>query len=150
MWETSSFPYLTTRCRGAYPMAIVEMLTHLSAKSQFERRAKVLLRDARKRARHKPLTDAALPLPHPLDHEWRFTRLSAEWLLSRATEKLNRGTLLLVCTPTILRLLCRSPRPFRVVFASRPDDPVTITLRKLIEDVEFVDIRGDLKNIGAD
>lgn len=144
----NSFSLLTAFCDGAFPASIVDVLRQLSSKisTASERLAEV--------GRHHPLrpfSDQRLPVPHPLDFEWRYSNASADELL----RKLNAiagpgGRLLFVCTPTVALRAVDAENSRDVIYASRADDAVTASLKEVCSDrMEFIEVRDDLSWIGA-
>jgi hypothetical protein len=145
---TDSFSSLTASCDGAFPARIADVLLHLSPKMAT---ASERLSEAARSHSLRPFSDPRLPLPHPLDFEWRFSNLSIDELLRRLNIIAGpRGKLLFVCTPAVaLRAFdMNNPRP--LTYASRLDDPVTAKLKEVCgERMEFVEVRNDLSTVGA-
>jgi hypothetical protein len=143
-----SFSSLTASCEGAFPAKIVEVLHHLSPKITA---ASERLSEAARYERRRPFSDPRLPLPHPLDFEWRFSNASIDKLLNRMNEIAGvTDKLLFVCTPAAALRAFDLVNSRRLIYASRLDDPVTESLKiACSERMEFVEVRDDLSWIGA-
>jgi hypothetical protein len=143
-----SFFSLSASCDGAFPARIADVLRHLSPKlaSASERLSEAALSQS-----PRPFSDPRLPLPHPLDFEWRFTNVSIDCLLRRMNEIAgHRGKLLFVCTPAVALRAFDVNNPRQLIYASRLDDPVTASLQEVCSGrMEFVEVRDDLSSVGA-
>jgi hypothetical protein len=146
--SANSFSSLTASCDGAFPAKIAEALYHLSPKmaSACER-----LAEADRPHPLRPFSDRRLPLPHPLDFEWRFSNATIDELLRRLNSIAGpRGKLLFVCTPAVALRAADTNNPRRLVYASRMDDPVTLSLWRACRDrMQFIEVRDDLSHVGA-
>ncbi len=150
--SVDSFRSLTYETRGALPSTAVDILQFLS---QDKRSIKIIadrfLEQARSQAVVRPWSDPALPISHPLDADWRFTRSSAKELLRTALRNLPCGsTVLLMCTPTLVRTILTQGLPYRFVFVARSADVVTRAILDSTNSIEFRDICDDLRSISAD
>ena len=89
-------------------------------------------RDARTPGRGRPPGGSLLPLPHPLDFEWRFSDETCREMLTAAAEMTRKGeTILLYGTPGLAYAAMSLPvRSRRVVFAGA-DTAVTRRLAEL-------------------
>lgn len=147
------FSRLSAGCEGAFPTKIVEALEVLArAAGPAGAAAARLLDDARVPGKEGPAWDPRLPLPHPADLDWRFTRETADRLIDAALDGIPaRGTVLAVAVPTVVTRLVERETSHRIVFAARPDDPVTTALRSWAPDgVVFIDAASDLRSVEAD
>jgi hypothetical protein len=94
-----SFSSLTASCDGAFPARIADVLLHLSPKIAI---ASDRLSEVARSQPLRPFSDPRLPLPHPLDFEWRFSNVTNDELLCRLSATAGlRGKLLFVCTPAV-------------------------------------------------
>lgn len=97
----TSFAALLQRLPGVYPTELLASLDRLRARDAIDPTVAVSVH------RQAAINSAAvvegrslLPLPHPLDYEWRFTPDAARLLLNRAAELTRAGgDLLLFGTP---------------------------------------------------
>jgi|ERR1700754_2277911 len=145
---TSTFSSLTASCDGAFPARIADVLKHLSPKLAL---ASERLVEAGQTHFARPFCDSRLPLPHPLDFEWRFSNTTIDQLLGRLSSVCDpQDKVLLVCTPAVALRAFDSDRFRHLIYASRMDDPVTASLKEICDErVQFVDVRDDLSRIGA-
>lgn len=146
--SADSFFSLTASCDGAFPARIADVLVHLSPKMAT---ASERLSEAGRSPPFRPFSDPRLPLPHPLDFEWRFSNVSIDELLCRLNAIAGpRGKLLFVCTPAVALRAFDANNPRRLIYASRLDDPVTAHLKEVCGDgIEFVEVRDDLSFVSA-
>jgi hypothetical protein len=146
--SANSFTSLTALCDGAFPATVAEALRQLSPKipSAYER-----LAEAEQSYHLRPFSDRRLPLPHPLDFEWRFSNASIDLLLRKLNSIAGaRGKLLFVCAPAVALRAFDAKNPRRLIYASRMDDPVTASLMEVCGDrMEFVEVRDDLSRVDA-
>ena len=152
--QARSFADLSAWCMGAWPGAIAEALYELGRLGRLARSDRLrLLGSARRQAgRGLPRHDARLPLPHPLDQDWRFTSGSTDALLAVAARLSPAGRrLLLVCAPTVaFRAALLTPR-WRVTVLARMSDPVVAALSKeLGPKVDVVDVEDGADGLEAD
>jgi hypothetical protein len=64
----------------------------------------------------EPSHDLKLPVPHPLEYDWRFVQSSRELLLSRALENTkNSDSVILLGAPTVYRAALETNFPRRVI-----------------------------------
>ena len=151
---TATFADLSARCLGAWPGSVAAAVRELRGNGRVSAAdARRLGWSAGRRSRHGgPWHDARLPLPHPLDHDWRFTCASADALLRMVSAARPKGgKLLLVCSPTIAFRVKLMSVPWQVTLLAREGDPVTSAIsRELGSGVEILDLDGDVESIGAD
>jgi hypothetical protein len=71
-----------------------------------------------------------LPLPHPVEYDWRFSELTALHLLSTATQLCASGDrVMLLGTPSVAAMAVRYPSDRKVVFVGE-ENAVTSSLRR--------------------
>lgn len=148
-----TFARLSARCGGAWPGDVADVLrqagTHRIARSDARR---LLASAAAPGAVSRPRQDPRLPLPHPLDHDWRFTTAASDALLAAVREHAPQARkILFVCAPTAaLRAAERAPG-FEILLAGRPGDPVAeAVVRAARGAITFHDLDGDMASIRAD
>lgn len=96
------FTELLTSLPGVYPMALLETLRALARTGAIDA-AGLAQYELEARTRDKPaVTTCLLPLPHPLDFEWRFSKETSHALLEQAHELMGaNGQCLLFGTPGV-------------------------------------------------
>jgi|SRR5579862_105007 len=101
-----SFPELLQSLPGVYPTDLVSSLRRLKTGSQVPNE---ILRQAFAKSEEDDLRGATkesrsrLPVPHPLDFDWRFSRSTSDSLLDRACSLSSRhGLIGLMGAPTLL------------------------------------------------
>jgi hypothetical protein len=146
--SVNSFSSLTAACDGAFPTKVAEALHHLAPKMSA---ACERLAEADRPHQVRPFSDVRLPLPHPLDFEWRYSNATVDELLRRLNFTAGpSGKLLLVCTPALALRAVDTKNPRRLIYASRMDDPVTVSLKEACRDrMEFIEVRDDLSHVRA-
>ncbi|MFH6780888.1 MULTISPECIES: hypothetical protein [Methylobacterium] len=88
------------------------------------------------------VADGRLPLAHPLDADWRFTRDSAEHILDRLLARTPAAAdILLIAMPTIALAAHDRGLMHRIVVASRIGDPIDLALRKVMPGCRFVSLQ---------
>jgi hypothetical protein len=148
----ADFPTLCRNADGASPISIASALSTLNGSIALRERAMQLSADVATDFDQRPELDRRLPVPHPLDFDWRFSSATAEDLAARVTRSAGEfGRILLVGVPTVLLALCDAETRADIIFASRREDPVTQALRRIAPStVKFVSIGDDLSDIAAD
>ena len=98
-----SFDDLLTRLPGVYPTYAIESVRRLGKTNRISPTvAHSIERQARSPATIQPSYRSALPPPHPLDFEWRFSRSTGKELLVRSASYCGAGDrTLLLGTPTL-------------------------------------------------
>lgn len=127
------FAALLTGMAGAGPADVFLGLRRMRERSELQAVADALIFDAGRRAHLLPATDqpASLPLPHPLDSEWRFAPSSVDDLVGRLLDATGPGDeLLLVGTPSVAAALSRTGADRRIRFVG-PDDLVSAEVERL-------------------
>lgn len=146
------FPALCRSAYGASPTSIASTLRTLDGGPGLRQRALELTNSASIRFEERPELDRRLPVPHPLDFDWRFSSSTSADLAALLTQHAgDGGRILLIGVPTMLLALCDNGFGSSLVFVSRLHDPVTKTLRRLVPStVKFVSIDDDLSGLSAD
>ena len=139
LWDAvpavGTFRQLLPLMAGAGPVDVLQGLVRLRAVEGIGTRAEQLIRDASATPSGGSVVDqpAALPLPHPLDSEWRFCADSVDALVSKLLSTTMPGDeLLLVGTPSLAVALSRSCADRRIRFVG-PDDVVSAAVADLFE-----------------
>lgn len=122
----ASFSDLMLRLPAIYPTEVVAALDRLVTAGRLP---PCLGEQFQRQARHRvPRVSEArslLPVPHPLDYEWRFTPDTARALLHRATNLTTRGgDILLFGTPGVAAESLTMPTSRRLAFLAE-DNAVT-------------------------
>ena len=127
------FATLLAGMAGAGPADVFLGLRRIRERGELQAVADALMRDAGRRPHLLPANDqpASLPLPHPLDSEWRFTPSSVDDLVGRLLDATSPGDeLLLVGTPSVAAALSRTCADRRIRFVG-PDDLVSAEVERL-------------------
>lgn len=114
----TNFAALLQGLPAVYPMELLASLDRLSAKGVVARGLAASIRREAARNRGRVTEgQSLLPLPHPLDFEWRFTSDASRALLERATGMTSPGgDLLLFGTPGLAIEALSLPVDRRVAF----------------------------------
>lgn len=114
----SGFADLLLRLPSVYPAEVLDALDRLSYKGRLPKIAQERLRhEARQRPLSLPEGRSLLPLPHPLDYEWRFTPNTSRKLLDCAADLTSSGSdILLFGTPGLAVEALALPIARRVAF----------------------------------
>lgn len=101
--QALNFQKLLERLPGVYPTVAVRAVRQLSASGQLSHSiAERLIKESSSEASGRLALRSFLPLPHPLDFEWRFTPDSSRYLLDLAENSAGTGkTILLFGTPGV-------------------------------------------------
>jgi hypothetical protein len=125
-----TFAAIVKELPGVYPECALASLRRLKANGQIAGR---LLSDvecevSQRPARVSPGMTDGLPLPHPLEYEWRFTASTAQYLLAMATQLCTRGgSVMLLGTPSVAAMAVRYPSDRPLVFVGE-ENSVTSSL----------------------
>jgi hypothetical protein len=102
-----AFDELVMSLPGVYPAVVLRSLRYLSTSGKISAE---LLQRLLSKAKQKPERwnrsgyQIPLPIPHPLDYDWRFTDATAQTLLRKCTAMTRYGdTIVLLGTPSLLR-----------------------------------------------
>jgi hypothetical protein len=110
-------------CEGADPPAVVKCLNGLGRAAIAANRTHIAI------APEEAEVDPALPLPHPLEFEWRFSQQGAMALLN-ATLALGASDLLLLGATTVALTAAKTRWPGRIVAVER-SQPITAYVSEL-------------------
>ncbi len=133
--EVQDFASLSATCHGAWPALLSAILRDVGDED-----CRRLLASARGR-KPKVMIDPRLPLAHPLDADWRFTRESAGWVLDHALDATPAdGILLLVAMPTVALAAFDRGLGSRIAVAARHGDATDKALRAAMPGVLFQDL----------
>lgn len=122
----ATFSDLMLRLPAIYPTEVIAALDRLVTAGRLPQRlAEQLQQQARYRVPRVSEARSLLPVPHPLDYEWRFTADTARALLNRATDLTSRGGgILLFGTPGVAAEALTLPIARRLAFLAE-DNAVT-------------------------
>jgi hypothetical protein len=131
---TTGFADLLCRLPSVYPTEVLASLDRLANRGLIPTGAATEMRcEAGQRAVNPPEGRSPLPLPHPLDYEWRFTCDTSRALLGLAADlSPQRGDVLLFGTPSLTVEALSLPIDRRLLFFAE-DNVVTrrvITLNR--------------------
>lgn len=132
--RNASFSDLMLRLPALYPTDVMAALDRLVMAGRLPQHlAEQFQRQARCRLPRISEARSLLPLPHPLDYEWRYTPDTARDLLDRATELSARGSdILLFGTPGVAAEALTLPIARRLAFLAE-DNVVTRRVMSLNE-----------------
>jgi hypothetical protein len=154
----ATFDRLLTSLPGVYPPVVFESLRRLASKGLLPngvfRDAESYIRRERPHELRKdlPARRITLPVPHPLDYDWRFTDEAADRILTAtATVTRSGGILAMIGSPSVFRVAAEraSRPPLAVIDRSRA---ITDSLNAGLPDalVECLDVtRDELPDIEA-
>lgn len=114
----ASFDELVCLMRGAYPTEVAAAIKRLAESRQLDAVtvARLQRRGPLKEATASANYQIGLPVPHPLDFDWRFTDASADTLLNLGVDVCRPGeTIALLGTPSIYAAACRANAGRRVI-----------------------------------
>lgn len=114
----TSFNSLIASLPGVYPSVVYESLKRLTAADKFGNQNLPLISGVGgippttlgRPANHSH--SITLPVPHPLDFDWRFSDSAVKYLLDKClTLTKNEETIVLLGTPSVFRYTLESPYP---------------------------------------
>lgn len=129
----ASFAALLPAVAGAGPTDVLLGLRRIRQRPGFKAAANALIIDAARQGSPLPAVEqpAALPLPHPLDSEWRFAPGSVGELVRRLLDATSSGDeVLLVGTPSVAAALSRTDADRKIRFVG-PDDLISAEVERL-------------------
>jgi hypothetical protein len=133
----STFDQLIAALPSVYPSVVLSSLQRLTSTQKIG--AKVLANFTKQARRNLNLPNCsyhqiALPVPHPLDYDWRFSDVAVQYLLNKCAELTRPGeTIALLGTPSLLRMGIEQsyPRQLILLEVSRAIiDSLTIAIPK--------------------
>ncbi|MDP4006392.1 hypothetical protein [Methylobacterium sp. NEAU K] len=133
--RAADFAALTEVCEGAWPGDVRRLLAESPSAEARRLLASIKWPSAR------ISSDRRLPLAHPLDADWRFTRECAERVLDAILSAASHaGDILLIAMPSVALAAYDRGLAHRVVIASRDGDPIDAALRAAMTGCRFVDL----------
>lgn len=118
----SDFNDMLLALPGVYPSVLVDSLRRTAEKGTLSRASlsRILRQTSCKKTRAtqlKPHHSISLPVPHPLDFEWRFTEVASRHILVRCSQLVNDNELItLLGTPSLFRTAIEENYSGKVVF----------------------------------
>ncbi len=130
------FRSMTARSQGAWPVHLLDALRIIGGgEGHLAERANAVAAEAAIRATtdttYLPRYDSRLPLPHPLDSDWRFDWLTKLRLLKALFAASNGEKILLVGMPTVVLAAADVGIDHLIIHAIRKGDPVAEALADL-------------------
>lgn len=127
-----SFEALLRALPGVYPLDVLAALARLvSAGRMCPNSEKQLSLDASTRI-YRQIAQSDLPVPHPLDFEWRFTKATSRWLLGVANDLATKGApVLLYGTPGVALEATVMESTRKITFVG-DDNAVTQSLSRIV------------------
>lgn len=126
-----TFDQLLQALPSVYPTAVAQALKLLVAQEQLTLGQVESLYGRREPGSNVAATAGLLPLPHPVNFEWRFTSESSRFLLQLASETVNScAPVLLFGTPGVAAEALLAPVSQQVIFAGE-DNAVTRRIASL-------------------
>jgi hypothetical protein len=125
------FEHILTALPGVYPAVVIDSIRRLSSRGELPdnllagSEAFIAAPSAQSNNGGAAPHRVVLPVPHPLDYEWRFDDESAGRLISEASRHLGADdTVAMIGTPSVFRAGVESPAACRHVILDR--NPVVI------------------------
>lgn len=135
--RAATFAALTEVCEGAWPGEVRRVLVEDDGREAHRLLAGIA------RPSERVTSDPRLPLAHPLDADWRFTRRCADDVLDALLAATpSDADILLVAMPTVALAAYDRGVAHRVVVASRADDPIDTALRAAMLGGRFTPLTG--------
>jgi len=124
--EARTFPQLLRALPGVYPTAVLAAIDRAAAKNILHpEQADRLRHEAATGEDRSPCRRSLLPLPHPIDYEWRFSPTAGRELLDlSSTLSRQQDEIVLLGTPSVAHEAMSHPMDRRVSFLG-PDNAVT-------------------------
>ncbi len=130
--QTNTFPQALRALPGVYPTAVLAAIDRAVAKQlMIPEYANRLRREAAAGENRAPCRRSLLPLPHPIDYEWRFSPTAGRELLDlSSTFSHAQDKIVLLGTPSVAHEAMSHPTDREVTFLG-PDNAVTRRLDAL-------------------
>lgn len=114
-----SFDRLVASLPGVYPSTVLHSLQRLESTQKISVKVWTALVKSAQEMR-EPLNDSyhqvRLPVPHPLDYDWRFSDSAVQHLLNKCTALTRRGdAIALLGTPSLLRMGIEQSYPRQLI-----------------------------------
>jgi len=150
----TAFDDLVVSLPGVYPVAVLDALRRLASSGALS--PLILARAVEDAGRRPPLQPhichrIALPVPHPLDYDWRFGEAAINRVLGECLGLTGpTDTVALLGTPSIMRAVVERDYPRRTLLLDRNVVPGLVTSVRSGDAVVRCDLRGDpLPNVSA-
>jgi hypothetical protein len=114
--ECPSFDALVRTLPGVYPTEVLTTLDRLGASGQLE--GTQVMRLLARQGSFADIYAGTLPVPHPLDFDWRFSRSTQEYLASSSIEAADGQSIVLLGTPTLFEPIRKQRRSTVVLIDS--------------------------------
>jgi hypothetical protein len=115
----TSFDDLVCHLPGIYPTEVIAALVRLQERGVISAQEGEALSARRMTPRGAPVVDPRLPVPHPLDFDWRFSPEASELLLGLSS-RAERGQLICIGAPSVARAAASHGRPDAVLVDANP------------------------------
>lgn len=105
----TNFNSLLNSLPGVYPSVVLDSLKRLAATEKISKRSFSIAQRRTNKSEHKKLPSIVdgkinMPVPHPLDYDWRFSEAASAYLLDRCLELTNSDeTIAFLGTPSVYR-----------------------------------------------
>jgi DNA-directed RNA polymerase subunit H (RpoH/RPB5) len=152
----TTFDQLVTCLPGVYPSVVLSSLQRLASAQKIPTKVMEELIESAKSKSDEPMHLAhqiPLPVPHPLDYDWRFSDAAVENLLNEC-KKLTplNSTIVLIGTPSLLRMGIEQSYP-RQLLLLEASPTITASLTQAVPLAQVVRcdvIKEPLPKLGAE